>query len=158
MQLGEWLVNPQLRKEFKKFLDLSLFKKYVKNPRQRLEVLQLGEWYMIWETKNLFDRSTFEDVNLALEDKFVNALLEKNEEKIFERTSKEIIVRVTLKFSQNKKRITSWTLIHSVGKSTVTDQVEKIENWSSAHLYARHFFVHLVSVENEFPTWVFEKL
>lgn len=89
MQLGERLVNPQFRKEFKKFLDLSLFKKYVKNPRQRLEVLQLGEWCMIWETKNLFDRSTFEDVNLALEDKFVNALLEKMKKKFLEERRKK---------------------------------------------------------------------
>ena len=28
---------------------------------------------------------------------------------------------------------------------------------TSAHLYAPHFFVHLVSAEVEFPTWVFEK-
>lgn len=56
---------------------------------ERLEVLQLGDWCMIWETKNLFDRSTFEDVRLALEDKFVNALIEKMQIKFLEEQRKK---------------------------------------------------------------------
>lgn len=76
-QLGERLVNPVLRKEFKKFLDDSLFKKYVKNPRQKLEIFQLGDWCMIYETNAMFDKSEFEEMNLAFEDIFVEELLKR---------------------------------------------------------------------------------
>lgn len=76
-QLGERLVNPVLRKEFKKFLDDSLFKKYVKNPRQKLEIFQLGDWCMIYDTNAMFDKSEFEERDLAFEDIFVEELLKR---------------------------------------------------------------------------------
>lgn len=76
-QLGERLVNPVLRKDFKQFLDVSLFKKYVKNPRQKLEIFQLGDWCMIYDTNSMFDKSEFEEMDLTFEDIFVEELLKR---------------------------------------------------------------------------------
>lgn len=76
-QLGERLVNPVFRKEFKKFLDDLLFKKYVKNPRQKLEIFQLGDWCMIYDTNAMFDKSKFLEMDLAFEDIFVEELLKR---------------------------------------------------------------------------------
>lgn len=76
-QLGERLVNPVLRKDFKQFLDVSLFKKYVKNPRQKLEIFQLGDWCMIYDTNAMFDKSEFEEMDLTFEDIFVEELLKR---------------------------------------------------------------------------------
>ncbi|WP_157456637.1 hypothetical protein [Carnobacterium maltaromaticum] len=82
-QLGERLVNPVLRKEFKKFLDDSLFKKYVKNPRQKLEIFQLGDWCMIYDTNAMFDKSEFEEMDQAFEDIFVEELLKRMLKKFY---------------------------------------------------------------------------
>lgn len=82
-QLGERLVNPVLRKEFKKFLDDSLFKKYVKNPRQKLEIFQLGDWCMIYDTNAMFDQSEFEEMDQAFEDIFVEELLKRMLKKFY---------------------------------------------------------------------------
>lgn len=65
--------NPTDR-ELKAYIDNQTFKKNVKSARNSIEILQLGDWYLIYETGLIFEMN--DDVSeLSLEERFIEYII-----------------------------------------------------------------------------------
>ena len=62
-------------KEIKDYVDMCTFRKGVKTPRKRLEILNLGCWYMVYETGLAFELND-DDKEINIGDRITSHLIE----------------------------------------------------------------------------------
>lgn len=69
--------QPIKRKEFRQYIDKTLFAKNIKTPRKNISILRLSEWFLVAESNDIFHSNDLPESKSIIEDRILEYLLEK---------------------------------------------------------------------------------